>query len=172
MKVYFSAPQNTPYQCDFIQTCRVKIERLGIEVYVGADKYIHHQPAFEVTAEVNGKPLYSDEKVVGKLAKSPFAREVFTKNYEQLASADTLVALLDGSQVDDRVAIEIGIFYGLMRDNPGKKGILGFASDARCLRRKDSTYGVNIFTLGTLEEAGKVCEDFEQVLKELKSWHQ
>ena len=58
-----------------------------------------------------------------------------------------------------------------MRNASGKKGILGFATDARCLRRKDSTYGVNIFTLGTLEEVGKVCEDFEQVLETLKSWN-
>ena len=168
MKIYFSAPQNTPYQREFIQACSEKIRALGLDVYVSTDAYINHQPAFEVTAEVNGEPLYSDDKVVGKLAKSPFAQEVFSKDYAQLASADALVALLDGSQVDDRVAIEIGIFYGLMRKAPGKKGILGFATDARCLRRKDSTYGVNIFTLGTLEEVGKVCEDFEQVLEELK----
>ena len=78
--------------------------------------------------------------------------------------------LLDGSQVDDRVACEIGIFYGLMLEDKQKKGILGFATDARCLRRRDTTYGVNIFTVGTLEEVGRVYEDFDKLVAELKTW--
>jgi hypothetical protein len=90
------------------------------------------------------------------------------ENYTRLVEANVLVALLDGSQVDDRVACEIGIFYSLSRKDASKKAIFGFATDARCLRRKDSTYGVNIFTLGTLEEIGKVVEDFDQVLGELE----
>jgi nucleoside 2-deoxyribosyltransferase len=170
MKVYFSAPRNTPYQSAFIEDCVERIRQAGFEVFSASDPYIHQQAAFEVTTELDGKPLYSDENQAGRLARSPFAREVFKENYAELASAEALVALLDGSQVDDRVACEIGIFYGLMRGDPRKQGILGFATDARCLRRRDSTYGVNIFTLGTLEEVGQVVEDFKQVLEKLKEW--
>ncbi len=168
MKIYFSAPQNTPHERAFVQDCAKRMQSAGFEVYVGSDAYIDHQPAFEVTADVDGKAIYSDENKAGRLAKSPFAREVFLENYARLAEANLLVALLDGSQVDDRVATEIGIFYSLARQDELKKGMVGFATDARCLRRKDSSYGVNIFTLGTLEEIGKVVEDFDKVLVELK----
>lgn len=168
MKIYFAAPQNTPYQRDYVQSCVKELEAAGHEVALAADRYIDHQPAFEVALEADGEKLYSDQSKAGRLAKSPFAAEVFQANYAQLASADALVALLDGSQVDDRVACEIGIFYGLMREDPTKFGIIGLATDARCLRRRDTTYGVNIFTVGTLEEVGHVVENIEDVIEDLK----
>jgi len=167
MKIYFTAPQNTPYQKAFVDDCAARMRQAGFDVTISSDAYIHHQPAFEVSAEVDGKAINSDENKTGRQAKSPFAREVFRENYTKLAEANLLVALLDGSQVDDRVACEIGLFYSLSLKDASKKAILGFASDARCLRRSDSSYGVNIFTLGTLEEIGKVAGDFEQVLTEL-----
>ena len=169
MKVYFAAPQNTPYQRDYVQACTRQLESAGHEVFLAADQYLNHQPAFEVTLEADGEKLYSDQSQAGRLAKSIFAAEVFKDNYALLAGADALVALLDGSQVDDRVACEIGIFYGLMRENPAKRGIIGLATDARGLRRRDSTYGVNIFTLGTLEEVGRVVESIEDVIEALRS---
>jgi hypothetical protein len=56
-----------------------------------------------------------------------------------------------------------------MREDPAKFGIIGLATDARCLRRRDTTYGVNIFTVGTLEEVGHVVENIEDVVVALKS---
>jgi nucleoside 2-deoxyribosyltransferase len=169
MKIYFTAPQNTPYQREYVQACVQQLLDAGHEVALASDKYINHQPAFEVTLEANGEKLYSDQSQAGRLAKSAFAAEVFQENYALLAEADAVLALLDGSQVDDRVACEIGIFYGLMRENPDKKGIIGLATDARCLRRRDSTYGVNIFTVGTLEEVGRVVESIADVIEAMKS---
>ena len=169
MKIYFAAPQNTPYQRDYVQSCVQQLQDAGYEVFLAADRYIDHQPAFEVALEADGEKLYSDQSQAGRLAKSAFAAEVFQANFAQLAIADALVALLDGSQVDDRVACEIGIFYGLRRQNTAKFGIIGLATDARCLRRRDSTYGVNIFTVGTLEEVGHVVETIEDVIEALKS---
>ncbi len=115
--------------------------------------------------------MISDETKSGKVEKNTYAHQVFTENYARLAESDALIALLDGSQVDDRVACEIGIFYGLMRLDPTKKGILGLATDARCLRRCDSTFGINIFTLGALEEVGKVEKDLESVIEILINWN-
>ncbi|MDK2980405.1 MAG: hypothetical protein PWQ55_752 [Chloroflexota bacterium] len=168
MKIYFAAPQNTPYQRDYVQACVKQLEAAGHSVLLGKDRYINHQPAFEVALEADDEKLYSDQSQAGRLARSAFASEVFKANYDLLAEADALVALLDGSQVDDRVACEIGVFYGLMRKEPAKHGIIGLATDARCLRRRDSTYGVNIFTLGTLEEVGRVVESIEDVVEVLR----
>ena len=168
MKIYFAAPQNTPYQREYIKACVQQLQAAGHEVALAADPYINHQPAFEVTLGTDSEKPYSDQSKAGRLAKNTFASEVFQENYAFLTKADSLVALLDGSQVDDRVACEIGIFYGLMRENPAKHGIIGLSTDARCLRRRDSTYGVNIFTVGTLEEVGHVVESVEDVIEALK----
>ena len=171
MKIYFSATQNTPYQRAFVDNCIELLGNSGFEVFLATDPYISNQSAFEQTMEKDSIPLKSDETKFGKIKKNAFANQVFTENYAKLAEADVLIALLDGSQVDDRVACEIGIFYGLMRSDLAKKGILGLATDARCLRRHDSTYGINIFTLGTLEEVGKVEENLNSVVEILIHWN-
>ena len=171
MKIYLSAPQNTPYQCAFVHDCEAKIARSGFEVSISTDSFIDNQSAFELSTEGNGKPLVSDENNSGRLAKSSYAHTVFKENFTSLAKANALVALLDGSQVDDRVACEIGVFYGLMLSDLSKKGVLGLATDTRCLRRRDSTYGINIFTLGTIEEVGKVFETLDNVIEILISWN-
>ena len=171
MKIYFTATQNTPYQRTFVDNCVELLGNSGFKVFLATDPYISNQSAFEQTMEKDGTPVTSDETNFGKIEKNPFANQVFTENYAKLAEANVLIALLDGSQVDDRVACEIGIFYGLMRSDPAKKGILGLATDARCLRRHDSTYGINIFTLGTLEEVGKVEENLNSAVEILNHWN-
>lgn len=170
MNVYFTAPQNTPYQTSFVQSCTEKLRNAGFNIFLTSDSFITDQSAFEQRRKGDSDPLKSDENRMGLLEKSPYAKEVFLENFQGLAQSDTLIALLDGSQVDDRVACEIGIFYGLMRSDASKKGIIGLATDFRCLRRRDSTYGINIFTLGTLEEVGEVVEDVDAVIGLLKRW--
>jgi nucleoside 2-deoxyribosyltransferase len=152
----------------FVQECAERMRQGGNEVFVGSDKYLAYQPAFETRTSGDSEPISSDELNNGKLSKSKYAREVFSDNFARLVEADLLIVLLDGSQVDDRIACEIGIFYSLSQSAKSKKSILGFATDVRCLRRRDSTFGINIFTLGTLEEIGKVVEGFDQVLVELR----
>ena len=170
MKVYFSAPQNTPYQRDFVNSCTALLGNSGFNVFLATDPYINYPLAFEQTRESNGEPVISDETNPGRLKKNTFANQVFARNFAELSGSDILIALLDGSQVDDRVACEIGIFYGLMRTDPTKRGILGLATDIRSLRRCNSNYGINIFTLGTLEEVGEVKENLDGIIERLLHW--
>ena len=170
MNIYFSVPQNTPYQRNFVNNCAVLLGNSGFEVFLAADPHISNPSAYEQTRESDGVSLISDETKPGRLKKNAFASQVFADNLVKLIGSEALVALLDGSQVDDRVACEIGIFYGLMRTDPTKKGILGLATDLRCLRRRDSNYGINIFTLGTLEEVGEVKEDLDGIIERLIQW--
>ena len=95
---------------------------------------------------------------------------VFEKDYAGLSGSNAVVALLDGTQVDDGTACEIGIFYGLLRKDPSKKGVVGFMTDFRGVRRADQGYGINFFVLGVIEECGKICTDFDDVLSQLKAW--
>lgn len=170
MNIYFSAPQNTSYQQNFVNNCAALLGNSGFEVFLAADPHFSNPSAYEQTRESNGEPLISDETNPGRLRKSAYANQVFADNIVKLIGSEALVALLDGSQVDDRVACEIGIFYGLMRTDPTKKGILGLTTDIRCLGRRDSNYGINIFTLGTLEEVGEVKEDLDGILERLIQW--
>ena len=75
---------------------------------------------------------------------------IFDVDYGGIASANAMVVLLDGTQVDDGTACEIGIFYGLMRNDPAKKGIVGWMTDFRGTRKANHGYGLNLFVLGVI----------------------
>jgi nucleoside 2-deoxyribosyltransferase len=70
--------------------------------------------------------LISEEEInsFGKSAKL----EIFSCCRENLEDSDLLVALLDGTQVDDGTAWEIGYFYA--KRSPGQK-IIGIRTDFR-----------------------------------------
>jgi hypothetical protein len=72
--------------------------------------------------------------------------------------------------VDDGTACEIGIFYGLMRSDPSKKGIAGLMTDSRGTRRMEHGWGLNLFTLGVILEGGAIFSSFEGTLAQLKAW--
>jgi nucleoside 2-deoxyribosyltransferase len=95
---------------------------------------------------------------------------IFQKDYDGLSTANAVVAILDGTQVDDGTACEIGIFYGLLRDDPSKKGIIGFMTDSRGTRRAKQGFGVNLFVLGVIEECGVILSDFDDVIEQLRAW--
>jgi hypothetical protein len=79
------------------------------------------------------------------------------------------VALLDGPTVDDGTACEVGIFYALMQSDPGKKGIVGLLTDLRGVLGHEG-HGLNLFVLGCIEAAGKVCESLDEVVETLAGW--
>jgi nucleoside 2-deoxyribosyltransferase len=54
--------------------------------------------------------------------------EIFSRCESHLDDADMVIALLDGSQVDDGTAWEIGYFYA--KKSPGQK-IIGIRTDFR-----------------------------------------
>ncbi|MDX9952632.1 MAG: nucleoside 2-deoxyribosyltransferase [Anaerolineae bacterium] len=102
------------------------------------------------------------------LATTPQA--LFDEKETALRKADALVVILDGAQVDDGVACQLGLFYGLMLQDPTKKGIVGLLSDERGLRKSAHGFGLNLFVRGVLENRGKICTHIEDVLKQLEAW--
>ena len=54
-----------------------------------------------------------------------------------------MLAILDGSAVDDGTACEIGMFHALMQSDDSKKGIVGLLTDIR--GRRGESIGVNLF---------------------------
>jgi nucleoside 2-deoxyribosyltransferase len=118
VRVYFAGPLFTPYERDFIDECAARLRAEGFEVFVP------HEQALAIDG------LSSDE--------------IFRRDAEAVAAADVLVALLDGPSIDDGTACEIGLFHGLARSDPAKRGVIGLLTDFRG--------GLNLFVRGCLDE--------------------
>jgi hypothetical protein len=143
VRVYFAGPLFTPYERSFIDECAARLRADGIDVFVP------HENA-----------LATDDMS---------AATIFAKDWKGLSDADAVVAVLDGPMVDDGTACEIGIFYALMQTDPTKKGILGLLTDLRSTLGHEG-HGLNLFVLGCIEAAGKVCNSMDEVAAALADW--
>ncbi|HUT15334.1 MAG TPA: nucleoside 2-deoxyribosyltransferase [Anaerolineae bacterium] len=189
MKIYFAGPLFTPYVRDFISQHAQILRDNGIDPFVPHESF-KPEVSPEILESLVQKGLITQEAlekqsatdlVLTLVRKGRVKREelglppvtpevIFEKDMVGVASANAVVALLDGTQVDDGTACEIGIFCGLMRTDPAKKGIIGFMTDSRGLRRADHSHGINLFVLGAIEECGMILDDFQDVIKQLQIW--
>ena len=189
MKVYFAGPLFTPYVRDYLSRQAQVLRDHGIEVFVPHEAFRPEIPARKAEELVRIGLLAPEdvhspdlpEKVSDLVRRGRVSREaldlppstpetIFRVDYEGLSSSNVVLALLDGTQVDDGTACEIGIFYGLLRGDPSKKGIIGFSTDFRGLRRPEQGFGVNLFVWGVIEECGALLSDFDAVIARLKAW--
>jgi nucleoside 2-deoxyribosyltransferase len=143
VRVYLAGPLFTPYERSFIDGCAGRLRADGIEVFVP------HENALA--------------------AGETSAATIFAKDWQGLSEADAVVAVLDGPMVDDGTACEIGIFYALMQADSTKKGIVGLLTDLRSTRGHEG-HGLNLFVLGCIEAAGKVCNSMDDVAAVLAEW--
>lgn len=134
MRVYFAGPLFTPYERDFIDECAARLRAEGFEVFVP------HEQALATDG------LSADE--------------IFRRDAEAVAAADVLVALLDGPSIDDGTACEIGLFHGLARSDPAKRGVIGLLTDFRG--------GLNLFVRGCIEADGEICASLDEVVAALR----
>ena len=150
MKVYFAGPLFTPYERAFIDECVVQLRAAGFDVFVPHENV-----------------LALDSTVTAEL--------VFAMDLAALSEANAVLAILDGPEIDDGTACEIGMFYGLMRSDPAKKGIVGLVTDLRRLRdseRDGQARGLNLFVAGCIDAAGTICtslDDAQAVLESLRA---
>ncbi|MEI6289268.1 MAG: nucleoside 2-deoxyribosyltransferase [Chloroflexota bacterium] len=189
MKIYFAGPLFTPYVRQFISENAKILRENGIEPFVPHENLfgkIDTQKAEDLhrqgllTAEyLEGRTLVEaaeamvhDARLTRDQAGLPAISPelVFKEDYAGLSSADAVLAILDGTQVDDGTACELGIYFGLSRTDPSKKGIIGLMTDSRGIRKKEIGYGLNYFVLGILEEIGTVVCSFPDALEQLKKW--
>ena len=143
MRVYFAGPLFTSYERAFIDECAGRLRADGIEVFV---------PHENALAEGDTS-----------------AAAIFAKDWQGLSDADAVVAVLDGPMVDDGTACEIGMFYALMQTDSTKKGIVGLLTDLRSTLGHEG-HGLNLFVLGCIEAAGKVCNSMDEVAAALAAW--
>lgn len=190
MKIYFAGPLFTPYVRAFISDRAKVLREHGIDVFVPHERFnsmVTREKVEDLVSAgfVNPEVLinFDPEYVMSLVRSGKISREqlglpvmtpatIFDTDFEGLNSANAVLALLDGTQVDDGTACEIGIFYGAMQnDSLNKKGIIGFITDSRGVRQKESGYGQNLFVLGVIEASGGIYDDFDQVIKQLLQWN-
>ena len=148
MKIYFAGPLFTPYERGFIDECAAQLRAAGFDVFVPHE----HELALDGTVT---------------------AERIFAKDWAALSEANAVLAILDGPMIDDGTACEIGIFYGLMRSDPSKKGIVGLVTDLRALRdseREGEARGLNLFVVGCIEAAGTICTSLDAAQAVLEGW--
>lgn len=140
MKVYVTGPAFTPHARAFLLALMQRLEEYGFEA-------------------------------VGVLGATAASSEALCEAQRAaMRTAHAMLVLLDGTQVDDGAACQMGWFYGLMCSDATKRGILGLVSDERALRRATHGFGLNLFVLGVLENRGRVCTCIEDVLQQLETW--
>ena len=148
MKIYCAGPLFSQAERDFLDRCAQRLRAEGFLCFVPHERE-------------------------GRVAPTPEA--VFALDFEALREADAVLAWLDGPQVDDGTACEIGLFLGLMED-PGRrrKGIVGLATDLRAERRREAWDhgGINLFVAGAIRRAGRICWSLDEAVEQLVAWRQ
>jgi nucleoside 2-deoxyribosyltransferase len=148
VKIYFAGPLFTPYEREFIDRCAAQLRGAGFAVFVPHE----HELALDGTVT---------------------AERIFAKDWEALSEANAVLAILDGPMIDDGTACEVGIFYGLMRADESKKGIVGLVTDLRATRdteRENEARGLNLFVVGCIEAAGTICTSLDAAQSVLAGW--
>jgi len=145
MKIYFTGPLFSEAERYWIRSTIQQIEsfsfRHGAQIEIIFPYDLITQPEIES---------------LGNNAK----HEIFSRCKSHLDDADMVIALLDGPQVDDGTAWEIGYFYA--RKKPGQK-IIGVRTD---LRRSGECEGgcVNSMIEGACE---KIVRSREELLERI-----
>ncbi len=97
--------------------------------------------------------------------------DIFDMDYDMVAEADAIVALLDDPDVSSGLACEIGLFWSMKQTNPSKRGALGLLTDDRAYRRAAAGVpAVNAFTLGCILDIGCVYRTLDQIIVHLHAW--
>ena len=189
MKIYFAGPLFTPYVRQFIAERARVLRAHGIDAFVPHERFnqmITPERVASLAAQGVLPPAmaehFDSEAVMELVRAGKLKREqlglppmspvtIFDTDYEGLGTANAVLALLDGTQVDDGTACEIGIFYGLMQADPlHKKGMVGFITDSRGTRQRSTGFVQNMFILGMLEAAGAIYDNFDDAVAHLLKW--
>ncbi len=147
MKIYFAGPLFTPYERDYISKSAVKLREHGIDPFVP-----HESPKEELPEDTRSR-----------------AKRCFDNDFGGIHEANAMLAIINGTEVDDGTACEIGIFYALMQKDPTKKGIVALHDDYRTQASGEGK-GLNAFVLGCLREAGVICKTVDEATEQLVTW--
>jgi nucleoside 2-deoxyribosyltransferase len=150
MKIYFAGPLFTPYERDYISQCARVLRQHGIDPFVP-----HEGAKVEVPGDTRSRP-----------------KRCFDNDFNAIAASNAMLAIVNGPEVDDGTACEIGIFYALMQKDPTKKGIVALHDDWRTNDSPGEGKGLNAFVLGCIRKAGVVCHSLDEAIAQLEAWQE
>jgi len=144
MKIYFAGPLFTTYERDYISTSAAVLRQAGIDVFVPHEG--------------------NDEMVEDGRSR---AKMIYDADFAGVAGANAILALLNGAEVDDGTACEIGIFHGLMQTDPTKKGIVGLLDDWRIKEPDGEGKSTNRVVRGCIEASGAIYNNMDECIAHL-----
>ncbi len=147
MKIYFAGPLFTIYEREYISRCAATLREHGFEVFVP-----HESPKIEIPGDTRSRAI-----------------RCLDNDYTAIESAQAVLALVNGTEVDDGTAAEIGIFSELMRSDPTKKGIVALHGDWRTGEGGEGK-PLNLFVHGCVLKSGRVANTLEDALQQLQAW--
>lgn len=148
MRIYFAGPLFTPYERGYISRCAQVLRENGFHPFVP-----HESPKINDPADTRSVP-----------------KRVFDQDFGAIREANAVLAIINGTEVDDGTACELGIFYALMQTDPSKKGIVALHEDWRTLATPGEGKDLNAFVAGCIVDAGCVCHSLEDAIVRLRTW--
>src|SRR5262245_20103080 len=132
-----------------------------MRLYVAAPLFTEAERAFNLVLakalEVEGHDVYLPQRDTSPAEGSERTTTIFYENLAALRSADAVVAICDGSQVDDGTAWEIGYAYGRNIQ------IFGLRTDARIVQQSDER--INLMILESLSELSPTMEQLIHTIR-------
>jgi len=145
MKIYFAGPLFTVYEREYISKCAVSLRENGLHPFVPHEN-----------------PMKPDDT-------RSLAQRCLDKDFNAIAESNAMLALINGPEIDDGTACEIGIFYALMQKDSTKKGIVALHDDWRTGGVSEGK-PLNAFVVGCIEKVGVICNSLEEVIQQLNAW--
>ncbi len=190
MKVYCAGPLFVSYEREFMSKCGQALRENGIDPFVPHENLSQDLPSNTLRLltergltnekDLTGQPLadlvrdllrknFIKREDLG-LAAGPSAKRVFDMDFGAIAESNAMLAVVNGTEVDDGTACEIGIFYALMQTDPTKKGIVAVHDDWRTMGSPEEGKGLNAFVLGCLLKGGIVHRELKDAVKQISTW--
>ena len=190
MKVYCAGPLFTPYEREYMSRCGRALREYGIDAFVPHESFkLTVSP--EIITSLVERGIISEADMVTQLPSDMVkellrakrvtredlglptgtsAKAVFDKDFGAIVASDAILAVINGPEVDDGTACEIGVFYTLMQRDPTKKGIVALQEDWRTLDNPGEGKGLNSFVLGCLRNAGVICHTLDDAVAKMRAW--
>ncbi len=150
MKIYLAGPLFSHAERAFLDGVASRLRAEGFAVFVP-----HEQ--------------FAEQKFM-RSEGGAAADEVYVTDLEGIIRANVVLAWLDGTQVDDGTAVEIGIFSRLCVQAPTCYwGIVGLSTDMRIARRRGLVPGdgLNLFVAGAIRSAGEIVWSIDEAVATL-----
>jgi nucleoside 2-deoxyribosyltransferase len=132
-----------------------------MRLYVAAPLFTEAERAFNLVLaralEAAGHDVYLPQRDTPETEAADRVSSIFFANLAALRSADAVVAVCDGSQVDDGTAWEIGYAYGR------NIRVFGLRTDVRIVQQADEPINLMI-----LESLGPLSSTIEELVRTMR----